>query len=100
MIQSRMAKDNRELAISVAERFDYSVHKEFRDAYRSINIPRTNISINLSATKYIDSSALGMLLLAKEHAEGLGGSVSLVRPSEAAFKILKVANFDQIFTVT
>ncbi|WP_415885485.1 STAS domain-containing protein [Neptuniibacter sp. QD37_6] len=100
MIQSHLNQDNQELTISIGERFDYSVHKAFRDAYREITTPKTHIAINLSSTRYIDSSALGMLLLAKEHAEGINGKVTLVRPSETAFKILKLANFDQLFTVT
>lgn len=100
MINSRLDQNSRSLTISVAERFDYSVHKDFRDAYKSVTTPKTNFSINLSATKYIDSSALGMLLLAKEHADNLGGSVTLVRPSDASMKILKVASFDTIFNIS
>ncbi|WP_415882055.1 STAS domain-containing protein [Neptuniibacter sp. QD72_48] len=99
MIQSHLNQDTQELTISIGERFDYSIHKAFRDAYRDIKTPRTNIAINLSSTKYIDSSALGMLLIAKEHAENINGVVTLVRPSETALRILKLANFDQLFKV-
>lgn len=88
-----------ECSIRVQEKFDYSIHKEFRNAYSSVSHPKTHYRIDLSSTIYIDSSALGMLLLAKEHADKLGGAVTLTRPSEAAMKILAVANFDKIFNI-
>ena len=47
----------------------------------------------------MDSSALGMLLLLREHAKCRGGSVFIERPSEQVDSILKVANFEQLFTI-
>ena len=54
--------------------------------------------VDLSDASYMDSSALGMLLLLREHAKSRGGSVFIERPSKQIDNILKVANFEQLFT--
>ncbi len=47
----------------------------------------------------MDSSALGMILLLKEHADKQGGKIVLVSPSNAVEKILTIANFHKLMTV-
>lgn len=99
MLNTQLSYDQRELTICISDKFDYSLYKEFRDAYKEIKKPNTNFCIDLSGTRYIDSSALGMLLLVKEHAEKLGGRVYLKHPSKNSMKILEIANFDQLFQI-
>ena len=85
--------------MNVGARFDYSVHKEFREAYIGHKSPRLLFNVDLSEAYHMDSSALGMLLLLKEHAEKLAGKVILVQPSETVLKVLKIANFDKLFNI-
>ncbi|MCP4596121.1 STAS domain-containing protein [Neptuniibacter sp.] len=100
MIRSHLDSSKKSLTIDVADRFDYSIHKEFRAAYDSHNEPNTKYTVDLSKTLHIDSSALGMLLILKEKAEKSGGEVTLKNPSDSASKILKVAKFDKLFKVS
>ena len=55
--------------------------------------------VDLRNTHYIDSSALGMMLLLREYAKCRGGSVIIDSPSEQIDKLLKVANFEQLFVI-
>ena len=99
-INSQVSDDGKNLVINVLDRFDFSKHKEFRDAYYSHSTDGTTFVVDLSQTEYMDSAALGMLLVLKEYADEHQGKVVLQRPSENIMKILNVANFDALFNIT
>lgn len=99
-VVQEVSSDGKKVQINIAGRFDYKVSQEFRDSYR--HVPGQNCvsyHVDLSDADYMDSSALGMLLLLREHAKCRGGSVFIERPSEQIDNILKVANFEQLFTI-
>lgn len=95
----RTSDDNRQVRIVVSQQFDYSLHQAFRDAYRSVQQSGVTFTVDLANATYMDSSALGMILLLKEHAEKLGGRVVLAKPNASVHKILTIANFDQFVTI-
>ena len=53
--------------------------------------------VDLSDTEYLDSSALGMLLLLREHAGGESSKIEISQASDEVRKILDVANFGKLF---
>lgn len=87
------------VTISVPGRFDFSVHKAFRDTYRDTPGEEIAYCVDLRDTEYMDSSALGMLLLLREHAGGDKARVRLVNASEAVKKVLEIANFHRLFQI-
>lgn len=92
-------ESKQQVVIKIDGRFDFAQHKSFRDAYRDIPPGSKTYVVDLSATSYLDSSALGMLLLLREHA---GGEVSAVRIQgcgEDVQRVLKIANFEKLFRV-
>lgn len=91
--------DSRVVTISVQERFDFSVHQHFREAYANCNDNSTEFVLDLAKTTYMDSSALGMILLLKDHAEKLSGSIKIINPSESVRKILEIAQFHRLMTI-
>jgi anti-anti-sigma factor len=97
-IEYHLNEQAKTVDIVVSGRFQFSDCEPFREAYRSVGDKGMNYRVDLSRTEYMDSSALGMLLLLKEHA-GDASKVVLYHPSEAVQSILKVANFHQIFRV-
>ena len=65
----RTTVNGKTINISISGRFDFSNHKEFREAYRNTPAGSANeFVLDMSETDYVDSSALGMLLLLREHA--------------------------------
>lgn len=86
------------MEITVSGRFDFSLQKDFRAAYRDCP-PDLSYRVNLSQVDYLDSAALGMLLLLRQHAGEGKNNVTLCTPSGAVDKILRVANFDRIFQI-
>ena len=87
------------VTISVAGRFDFSSHKEFRETYANTDGSTCHYIVDMSATEYIDSSALGMLLLLREFASSDKDRITLQGASNDVKDILVVSNFDKLFTL-
>jgi anti-anti-sigma factor len=98
-ISTKEVKDVNQLIISIEERFDFSVHQKFRESYIQVDTPNMGFVLDLALTTYMDSSALGMILLLKDHAESLSGSVVIKNPSETVNKILEIAQFHRLLTI-
>ena len=91
--------NNQQITISIEDRFDFSLHQLFRDSYAGETANGAVFTLDLSKTSYMDSSALGMILLLKDHAEKLSGNVVIKSPSESVAKILEIAQFHRLLTI-
>ena len=89
------------LTLKLAGRFDFSAHHVFRDTFKeAMADPKVAfVQIDLTAVDYINSSALGMLLLSRENAQAAGKSISLANPQGTVKDVLRIANFDRLFTI-
>ncbi len=98
-IESVASQDGNELTISVEGRFDFSAHQEFRESYERSDIDPSSYVVDLNRTTYLDSSALGMLLLLRDHAGGDSAEIKIVNCNRDVKKILTISNFEQLFTI-
>lgn len=100
--QIRTQLDGDKARISISGRFDFSTHREFHDAcQRPLHDPAVKgIEIDLGAVDYLDSSALGMLLLLREKAAGVDKATSLTSCRGVVSEILEVANFGKLFAIS
>lgn len=96
-IESKL--DSGVLTIKVAGRFDFSVHQQMRDATNQAAANIKQIVVDLAATDYLDSSALGMLLVLRDKVAGDKGAVVIKGARAEVKKILEIANFDKLFTL-
>lgn len=87
--------------IHLEDRFTFLDQGNFEWACKNIagNALIKHIVINLEKVKYIDSSALGMLLVLRDHARAMGTSLVLSSPNEAVLKVLNVAHFGHLFSI-
>lgn len=87
--------------ISVAGRFEFETHRDFKNAYLPLLDKATirEIEIDMNRVSFLDSSALGMLMLLHERAANAGKSVFLVNVSDYAGKVLSTSNFDRLFVI-
>ena len=88
-----------ELTVQVEGRFDFSAHQEFRDAYEKSDDSVKSYVIDMAKATYLDSSALGMLLLLRDHAGGDTAQVRITRCNQDVKKILTISNFEQLFAI-
>lgn len=100
-MEIRQTKSGNQATLSLNGRFDFNVHRDFKEAY----IPMLNdagvqtVNINLAGVEYLDSSALGMLLMLRERVQTANKQISLSHPNETVMKILDIANFKKLFTI-
>ncbi len=87
--------------ISPGGRFDFKAHHDFKRCTEAAlrNTVVRKIEINMDAVEYLDSSALGMLLLLREQAQDRGMDVALRNCRGAVKEILDIANFGTIFPI-
>jgi anti-anti-sigma factor len=98
-VLAKESEDQKQVTIYVSGRFDFSCHQEFSGAYKQYPKGERLFVVNLSATEYMDSSSMGMLLQLREHASH-EASVVLDKANESVKEILKIAQFDKLFTIS
>jgi len=98
-ITSLPSSDGQELTILIQGRFDFGAHQEFRNAYERVNSTPQRYVVDLKETTYLDSSALGMLLLLRDHAGGDSAQIRLLNCNPDVRKILAISNFEQLFKI-
>lgn len=79
-------------------RFDIACYEAFNHAYKDLVGQTDQFQVDLSMTTFMDSSALGMLLLLREKA-GDSAHIELVNANDEVAKILQIAQFHQLFTI-
>jgi len=87
--------------ITLSGRFDFNAHRDFRDGYEAVlNASGVqSLDIDLSGVDYLDSSALGMLLLLKERVSARNIKLVLTGCKGTVKQILEIANFNKLFTI-
>jgi len=98
-VSSHDTDGGKSVSVVISGRFDFNDHKEFRDAY-SPYAPDASYTLDMSSADYMDSSALGMLLLLREHAGGDKAKIKVSGCKDEIKKILTIANFQKLFEIT
>lgn len=97
-VNAEMSQDGKKLTIQVKGRFDFGKHQEFREAYERRQ--PASVVIDLKDATYLDSSALGMLLMLRDHVGGDDSEIRVVNTSSDVRKILAISNFDKLFDIS
>lgn len=88
-----------EVTIQITGNFDIGCYDDFNQVLSRHLASATKFTVDLAQTTYMDSSALGMLLLLREKTSSSGAKVEFMNVNQDVLKILKVAKFDQLFTI-
>lgn len=95
VVRSQVDED---LTIAIKGRFDFAKHVDFRSAYETADHAKIKrFTVDLKDVIYIDSSALGMLLLLRDYAGGDAAQVRLINSCPDVKKILDISNFSKLF---
>lgn len=98
-VNVELKNDTSELVIKISGRFDFSKHRELREASEKADSTIKQVIVDLRATEYVDSSALGMLLVLRDKLGGEKQKVHIVNAKPEVKKILEIASFDKLFTL-
>lgn len=92
--------DGNNVVIAMSGRFDFNAHREFRNASdEALKSGGGEIVVDMGHVEYLDSSALGMLLLLREKANSSNRKLSLLNCKGIVQQVLEVANFNKLFTI-
>lgn len=95
-VSNRVSDNGNFVLITIKNRLDLHDHHDFRNCYRNEK-PDAMYEIDLSEADYIDSSALGMLLLLREFAGGTEANITISGCNDKIKKIMAYTNFEEIF---
>jgi anti-sigma B factor antagonist len=80
------------------ERFDASLVPEFKRQFAELMPPKpTPLALDMSAVKFVDSSALGALVAVHKLVAGSG--VKMVGVTSAVLGLLKLTRMDRVFSL-
>ena len=88
-------------SIHIPERFDFGHHKEFTEEVNTVIADDSikTLVLDFNRTSYLDSSALGMLVLANKKAKEKSMQTVIRGARDNAKEILEIANFDKLFRI-
>lgn len=98
-INTKLDSASRTLEINISGRFDFGMHQDFRKATEEASTGVNSIIVNMGNVDYVDSSALGMLLVLRDKVGESKSAVRIKNIKSEVKKILEIANFDKLFTL-
>ncbi|MFZ2620678.1 MAG: STAS domain-containing protein [Alphaproteobacteria bacterium] len=92
---------NNQFDIKLDKLFDFESHKDFKTHIHEVMEKKpARITLNFDNVEYLDSSALGMLMLAKHEAETRNCQIAITNLHEGhPKKVLELMKFHQLFTI-
>jgi HptB-dependent secretion and biofilm anti anti-sigma factor len=100
-MQANVISKNGGAEIRLLGRFDFNAHREFRAAMDTVlaDAAARDLMVDLGGVEYLDSSALGMLLMLRDKAKASGRSVALTNCRGVVKQVLDIANFSKLFNM-
>ena len=98
-MQLKVSQEKNLATLHLGGSFEFADYREFQNSCLQIlQKPAVNIiEINLNSIQQLDSAAMGMLLLLREHCRDAGKSIRLVNPSSFVRKVFDLTNFEAKF---
>lgn len=100
-MHTNITKDGNKAVIKLSGRFDFNTHRDFRSAYEPLVADSAvrEIRVDFEGVDYLDSSALGMLLMLRDKMNGASKEVSLANVKGSVKQVLDIANFGKLFKI-
>ncbi len=101
-MQTTINKDDGNAVVRLSGRFDFNAHREFRAAYEPLiaDAEVRSVVIDMGGVEYLDSSALGMLLMLRDKIGAANKSLTLMNVRGAVKQVLDIANFGKLFKIS
>lgn len=101
-MQASIVKNAGTAELRLTGRFDFNAHRDFRAAYEPLMSDGEvrAVSIDMAGVEYLDSSALGMLLMLRDKAGAANKTLSLVNVRGPVKQVLEIANFGKLFQIS
>lgn len=95
-----VSKNGSDVTITMEKNFDFNCVEDFRAAYEGVEAaPGIKFLIDMSATHYMDSSALGMLINMHKYWSQTSPFIRIVNTNDQIKKIFTISRFDKKFQI-
>ena len=99
-MEANVSNRDGKAVIILQGRFDFNAHREFREAVdQAVKDAAHDVHVDLGGVDYLDSSALGMLLMLRDRAKGAGKEVALANARGSVKQVIDIANFGKLFAL-
>lgn len=86
--------------LDINGRFDFAARRDFKEALDRLQQAECrHVILNLEKVSFVDSSALGLLVVAHQNLKLKEGRISLVNPQSYVRQILDLANVPRMIPV-
>ena len=101
-MQTEVIREGGKAVIKLSGRFDFNTHRDFRSTYEPLVIDTgvREVAVDFQGVDYLDSSALGMLLMLRDKMAGASKEVSLSNVKGSVKQVLDIANFGKLFRIS
>ena len=96
-----VTKENFTTTVKLDGNFNYSNHKQIKDLIEPIieDFNCKTLCFDFDGVSYIDSSALGMLLLIREKVFNESKELKLINVKGIVLDVFEIANFKKLFSI-
>lgn len=98
-VEKSKGKTGNDLTIIISGRFDFNLHEEFRNSYKEQSETINHYTIDFKDVSYLDSAALGMLLLLRKHASQDEADICIIHANPMVKEIFEMSNFGRLFEI-
>ena len=100
-MQTNVSIKDGDALVKLSGRFDFNAHRDFRAAYEPLmsDTQLKALTIDLGGVDYLDSSALGMLLMVRDKAGVASKKLRLANARGGVKQVLDIANFGKLFEI-
>jgi len=98
-LNAQFSEDGKVFTVSISGRFDITVYKDLVESYKDKLESVSKWILDMAEVEYVDSSALGMLLMMRERAGGENADITIVNLNSNLKKIFTTANFHKLFNI-
>lgn len=91
------SKDGSTKTVQIRDSFDFNLQKDFRKACH--DKVYNQYIIDLGQATYMDSAALGILMVLHRHVNENRNAVRIINCNDAILDILRIAHFNQFFDI-
>jgi anti-anti-sigma factor len=96
-VEARLTNNDEEMVISVSGHFDFTIANDFRNCYRN-DPPKKMYIIDLAAVEFIDSAAIGMILLLREYTNN-NAAIRVINCKPGIKKVLEISHIDRFVEI-
>lgn len=94
------SNNDNKYCVKLKGKFSFSDHSDFKVVLENISKNKpASVELDFSEVTFVDSAALGLLLVLRDETEKVQAKAVLVKPQGQVKKMFDISRFDELFTI-